>query len=496
MARRKRKAKTTAPRTAPAKKTGTPSATRAHKRGTEAKTGRKKPVRRAARFAAVALDPTIDNLQKIETIVVLMLENRSFDHMLGYLKLDAHREDIDGLTPGLANSDGSSRYEIHHLTSTEFHDNQDPCHSGSCVAQQLTDHNGGFVKNYVETHPDDPDRGLVMGYYNGGDLPVYDHLASEFAVCDRWFSSVAGATWPNRLYALAGRANRSKDNPPHYPWYNLQSFVRHLDRRKISWGWYGDGYYIGQHVITLRFADGNYRWGGNFAEMDDFYNQASAGMLPSVCWIDPIFIDLASAPAANDDHPPGDVRHGQELVLKIYHALTRGPQWGKMMFVIVYDEHGGLYDHVAPITVEDNDPNFRGTGVRVPALVISPWVSRAHTEHTAFDHASLVKTILVRFCRRTDGSIPDMGKRVTAANHLGSLLTESVPRQPPATQSYQSAVDELARWRGDLLKAQLQPTELRARRRKELTEFQDGLAKAAERLAKTKAVFPRTGRTK
>jgi phospholipase C len=266
----------------------------------------------------------------------------------------------------------------------------------------------------------------------------------------------------------------------------LQSFVRNLDRRKISWGWYSDGYYFGQHVITLRFADGNYRWGGNFAEMDDFYNQASAGTLPSVCWIDPIFIDLTTASAANDDHPPGDVRHGQELVLKIYHALTRGPQWGKMMFVIVYDEHGGLYDHVPPIAVEDNDPNFRITGVRVPALVASPWVSRAHTEHTAFDHASLIKTILLRFCRRSDGSIPDMGKRVTTANHLGVLLTESMQRQAPEIQTYQWVVDELARWRGDLLRAQLRPTELRARRRKELTEFQDGLVKAAERLAKTK----------
>jgi phospholipase C len=425
-------------------------------------------------------------LQKIENIVVLMLENRSFDHMLGYLKLESHRQDIDGLVPGLANSDGSSRYEIHHLSSTEFHDNQDPCHSGSCVAEQLADNNGGFVNNYVETHPGDPDRGLVMGYYNGLDLPVYDHLAAEFAVCDRWFSSVPGATWPNRLYALTGRANKSKDNPPHYPWYYLQSFVRHLDRGKIPWGWYSDGYYFGQHVITLRFADANYRWGGNFAEMADFYSQAAAGTLPSVCWIDPIFVDLANASTANDDHPPGDVRHGQEFALKIYHALARGPQWSKTLLVIVYDEHGGLYDHVALVAAEDNDPNFRSTGLRVPALVVSPWLPRQHAEHAVFDHASLVKTILLRFCRRADGSIPDMGKRVTAANHLGSLLTEPVPRQAPDTDTYQSAIDELARWRGDLLKDQLRPTAVRARRRREPTDFQEGLMKAAQRAAATK----------
>ena len=208
----------------------------------------------AATLAGVTADPAADNLRKIDKIVVLMMENRSFDHMLGYLKLEGNRDDVEGLTPGLSNSDGQTVYSIHHLDHTALKSSQDPCHSGQCVDDQLQNNNGGFVKNYVDTHRNDPERDLVMGYYNQNELATYDYLAGEFVLCDHWFASVPGATWPNRLYAVTGRADVSKNNKT-IPIYNLPAFVRKLDAKKVSWDWYSDNFF----GSTLNLTDGRYR---------------------------------------------------------------------------------------------------------------------------------------------------------------------------------------------------------------------------------------------
>ena len=139
-------------------------------------------------------------LAKVEHIVVLMMENRSFDHMLGYLSLEGGREDVDGLKAGMANEYGGRSYPSHHLKRTAFLPVEDPDHSGEATSVQIA---GGAMSGFVDSfaaklaqrRASDHDPGLVMGYYNAGDLPVYDHLAAEFCVCDRWFCSVPGATW-------------------------------------------------------------------------------------------------------------------------------------------------------------------------------------------------------------------------------------------------------------------------------------------------------------
>jgi phospholipase C len=165
------------------------------------------------------------NLKKIDHIVVLMMENRSFDHVLGYLSLEEGRTEVDGLREGLANEHQGSSYPVHHLGTTVVAD--DPDHSARSVDLQIGDGKmDGFAASYAATLQSlgvaDGDPGPVMGYYNAADVPVYDHLAREFAICDRWFSSVPGATWPNRLYALCGRAAGSRDGHPHNlpPFYN------------------------------------------------------------------------------------------------------------------------------------------------------------------------------------------------------------------------------------------------------------------------------------
>ncbi len=440
-------------------------------------------VKRAARMRVVpvAADPTAANLQKIEHIVVLMMENRSFDHMLGYLRLEGGRTEIDGLTPGLANMHDGRSFPIRHLPTTILNDEQDPNHDEAGVREQLANGNGGFVSVYARTNPGDPDPGTVMGYHNAGDVPLYDHLAREFAVCDRWFSSVPGATWPNRLYAVTGRADGSKDNK-RVPLYNLPSVIRQLDAARVSWRWYAHERVLFSTMTTLKLTDGQYRLKGNHRKFNnDFLNDAKQGKLPAVSWIDPNFVDFGGQFESNDDHAPADVLAGQELALKIYHALVNSPQWPKTLFIITYDEHGGFYDHVSPPAAEDDNPAFRSYGVRVPALVVSPFTPRGAVSHTLYDHTSIIKSILLRFCRQPDGAIPDMGRRVTAANHLGDLLTETAPRPATPLAAYQNVVNQIADWHkkkfGDAIK--LAAGEFRPQK---LNDFQEGWLAAQKRL--------------
>ncbi|HEX2433082.1 MAG TPA: alkaline phosphatase family protein [Gaiellaceae bacterium] len=439
--------------------------------------------------APAAADPTLRNLSRIDHIVVLMLENRSFDHMLGYLKLEAGLP-VDGLERSMSNRHAGKTYRVHHLTSTKLTKEQDPGHGGADVREQLASGNGGFVSNYAKHNPKDPNPGTVMGYYNGTDLPVYDRLVREYAVCDRWFCSVPGATWPNRLYSVCGKAAGSKDNK-RQPLYAVPSFVRHLDRAKVSWRWYAHEY-----VATLRMIDDKYRLSlstTNFRYFDrrtaalgrSFLEHAAAGQLASVSWIDPNFVDfnLFGPAGSNDDHPPSDVKAGQKLALSLYTALASSPKWSKTLLVITYDEHGGFFDHVGPPAAKDDSPAFRSYGPRVPALVISPWIPRGIVSSELYDHTSIIKTILLRFCRRADGSIPAMGARVANANHLGGLLTLRSARPKPSPASLEPLIKLTSQWHGDdfadklLTQAAGDPP-----REVELNELQEGYLKAKDKV--------------
>lgn len=440
----------------------------------------------AVTFTTVAPDPTLDNLKKIEHIVVLVMENRSFDHMLGYLKLEGSRPEVDGLTAGMSNESGGKTFPVHLLQKTSFEKGQDPCHEGDCVDEQLNEHNGGFVKNYAAHHKKDPDPGLVMGFYNGSSLPVYDHLVRNFCICDRWFCSVRGATWPNRLYAVTGRAAGSRDNKT-VPVYDIPSFVRHLDAKKVAWRWYSHDF------ATLRLTDGKFRVGRakNFAFFDQrtlfgdtsFLEDAASGNLAPVSWIDPFFGHLNRS-KQNDDHPPADVMAGQELALKLYNAVVTGPKWKKTLLVIIYDEHGGLFDHVEPPTADDDSPAFRKYGVRVPAFVVSPFVERSKLSSTVFDHTSIIKTILLKFCRRADGSIPDMGARVRNANHLGGLLTLDVAREATPVSAFQHLIDRVAQWRSETFKGNMLALASNVLEEPTNNELQEGMEAARKYLRK------------
>jgi phospholipase C len=431
---------------------------------------------------AVGPEEALKRLGSVKHIVVLMMENRSFDQMLGFLEKEGL--EVDGLGPGKAKTNYDADKEPY--DSFEWGPGEtapdpppghkpkilDPCHSPSCVKAQLKKGNTGFVKNFAETRKDEhgnpvkltPDFLKVpMGHFGPQHLPVYRHLAHNFCVCDKWHSSIPGDTWPNRLYSLAGREGPSIGHKPGLlsellkdikglplaggiagaPIFEVEAFTRQL--HDSQWRWYS------HDPATLRAADKLYRdfrhiKRDNFAYFnrkklsletqaleaaivshDSFLDDAAKGELRDVSWIDPNFIDLSVLdPNSNDDHPPSDVKAGQALVLEIYEALASSPNWEDTVFVIVYDEHGGFYDHVAPPKVDD-ESGYPTLGVRVPAMVIGPRVQNFAC-HEAFEHTSLIATILRRFAASPEHALSSMPKRVQSAPHLGILL-EAEPRE-------------------------------------------------------------------
>lgn len=381
------------------------------------------------------------SLDKIDHIVVLMLENRSFDHLLGYLSHPNEgrlRPDVDGLKGNETNTYTDNQGVEKTVRSARMASpimNGDPHHDWNSVKTQLDNNNGGFVQNYF-TEVNNPDP--IMHYFNGEDVPVFDHLAREFTICDRWFCSIPGPTQPNRAYALAGTSESIKDNFTAKQlltgsgWSAPTIFEVLPDT--VSWRIYS------HDIAGLRFFKKfRTKWVEQIDKIDKFFEHAEAGSLAQVTWIDPDFGITVYPGPPNDDHPPHDMRHTQNLVSSVYNALLASPQWSKTLLVITYDEHGGFYDHVSPrqFTPVDSDPEFEQYGPRVPAFLVSPWVAPGVAYGSAtnglpasevvFDHTSILRTILRRFCAVGD-DVPNMTARVDAANDLSALLTRQQPR--------------------------------------------------------------------
>ena len=407
----------------------------------------------------MANDDPPDGLRQIKHIVVVMMENRSFDMMLGHLSLDG-MADVDGLTgpdvnfnvdPNgnkipLTEFDADAQKVQRHGEALEKQ--LDPDHSKHGVQIQLGNGYGdkpmgGFVKAFIDSRkPEDnvtPDLWMVpMGYYTAKDLPTYDFLAHHFCVCDAWHASVPGDTWPNRLYSLAGREgekvhpsllDRLKHLAPgaikaleNAPIYDVAAFTHHLE--DSQWRWYS------HDPATLRAADGHYRRAASCATTsasltarssdflteagealivghDSFLDDAAKGQLRDVSWIDPNFIDLKRPRPQLQRRPSAD-RHPRRAGVRargLRSAVTQ-PAWDDTLLVVVYDEHGGFYDHVSPPAVHD-DSGYKTLGVRVPALIVGPRVKQ-FVCHQTFDHTSLIKTILTRFAEASRrGDRPD-----------------------------------------------------------------------------------------
>lgn len=364
-------------------------------------------------------------LAGIDTFVVLMMENRSFDHFLGSLSLAEGRA-VKGLT-GFESNLSPEGEPISPFVLDDFTP-EDPPHGWDSVHRQW---NEGAMDNFVKEHAG-PSQNQVMGYHTRGQLPTIYQLADAFAVCDAWHCSVLGPTWPNRYYLHGGTSMGKTSNDPVVGFTSIFNLLK--DANVPSRTYFHD----------LPFQGGYFNF-DNLSPVEQFFQDAASGTLPAFTMLEPKF----SGADANDDHPDHDVQLGQALIASVYSALTASPQWGRCLFVVTYDEHGGFFDHVPPPPADDERAEFRRHGIRVPAIVAGPMVKAGATVSHLLEHTSVLATLGKRF------GIPPVNQRVAAANDLsvcidpaiaaGLIQPMSAPRIAPVTVSLSKLAAKMAR---------------------------------------------------
>lgn len=357
-------------------------------------------------------------LAGIDAVVVLMMENRSFDHYLGMLSQDGRypgRKRPDGLSGSESNPDGKGN--LIKVSKLLNYEPKDPPHGwDSCHTQFGGGKNDGFVKEHIARHGDKygPE---VMGYHDRSQLPYYYALADHFTVCDRWFASVMGPTWPNRFYLHAGSSGGKKDNSP-FAIGGPTTLWEKLKQRSLL----GKNYIVGPAAWYWGGYPGKLLSLNPTAKIDEFFKDCKNGTLPPFSIIDPDYL-------TNDDHPSHNIQLGQALIATLVTAVMQSPQWSRTLFVITYDEHGGFYDHVAPPKLPDDNPDFAQVGFRVPTLLIGPTVRQGFVDSTVYDHTSVGATLRTRF------GIEATSKRMLAAADLSAAIDPRLakhPAPPPA----------------------------------------------------------------
>jgi phospholipase C len=306
----------------------------------------------------------------IEHVVVLMMENRSFDHFLGWLP------GADGMQAGLTYID---RYRVphdtHHLTVTSSCGFQDPDHSYEGGRIELND---GRCNGWLRAGLNDT---MSIGYYEQADLQFLGQAAADWTTCDRYFAAVMAETYPNRFYMHCAQTDRLHNN-------NSISTMTTIWDRLAAAGVSGTYYYSD---VPFAILLGSHK-PATVAQYPQFLLDAAAGTLPAVSFLDPRFED-EDAGTSNDDHPHADIRAGEDFMNQVYDALRTGPDWASTVFVITYDEWGGFFEHVAPGHAADVARKTSLRGFRVPAVVISPFARRNHVAHQTLDHTSILRMI-------------------------------------------------------------------------------------------------------
>ncbi|XP_030542360.1 non-specific phospholipase C6 [Rhodamnia argentea] len=352
--------------------------------------------------------------QPIKTIVVLVLENRSFDHMLGWMKRTIN-PNINGVTGRECNPVSTNKTDPEMICFTddaEFVD-PDPGHSFEAVQQQVFGSGTvptmtGFVEQALSMSQNLSE--TVMKGFRPESVPVYAALVSEFAVFDRWFSSIPGPTQPNRLFVYSATSHGSTSNVKKLlaKGFPQKTIFDSLHENGMNFGIYYQNIPNTLFYRNLR----KLKYIFKFHQYDlKFKRDARDGKLPSLTVIEPRYFDLKGMPA-NDDHPSHDVANGQKLIKEVYETLRGSPQWNETLLIITYDEHGGFYDHVETpyINVPNPDGNtgpspyffkFDRLGVRVPTVMVSPWIKKGTVisgpkgpaPNSEFEHSSIPATI-------------------------------------------------------------------------------------------------------
>jgi phospholipase C len=374
----------------------------------------------------------------ITTYVYLMLENRTYDHVLGARAFDGLPG--DGLRAGMTQTDVNGAEVPLFIPNPLEECALDPPHSWEASHAQWN--NGamdGFLRAHQMEHASTTAREPLQ-YLTRTEVPITWALADAYTSCDRWFASVMGPTFPNRAYWHLGTSlgldNNAAVTAAIAAGVPRPTIYNRLEAAQVDWAFYYGSYPVG----SLLAAAGPYqldvgpndgtgrirRFGDERGGLGQFFSDAAAGKLPAVTYIDPAF-DM------NDDHPPVHPILAQQLIASIYTALAKSPQWKNVMFVITYDEHGGFYDHVPPPTTIDDTldqfgvPGFQQLGFRVPALVMGPYAKRGYVSSVQYDHTSALKHLQNAF------DLEPLNLRVDAANDLTDCIDlDRLERGEPA----------------------------------------------------------------
>ncbi len=357
-------------------------------------------------------------LDKLEHIVVLMMENRSFDHMLGSLK--AVNPKIDGIVDAdpFSNPDAANNpVKPQPKAAFQAQLQPDPDHHFPAVDLQIyggdkSDNRKpnmqGFVKSYFNQRRDAAHSQMIMYYFPKEKLPVLTTLALEFAVFNRWFASIPGPTICNRAFAHYGTSFGRVDLNPIYPPETIKSIYTRLigasPKRTAK------VYYYDTTSSTMEVANLLQNQPELFGTYSQFLKDCEKGNLPSYSFVEPNYSDHetdSGEEVANDQHPDHNMQAGEMFIASIYQAIKNNPDlWETTALFITYDEHGGIFDHVPPPDCPKDqftaDGNATGTGVpfhfdrlgvRVPSILISPWIPKGSVVDRVFDHASIPATI-------------------------------------------------------------------------------------------------------
>jgi len=338
----------------------------------------------------------------IDTVVVVMMENRSFDHYFGWLAADQafleNGRSLYGASFSVAGDQrqtfrtptGADRQTVHWL-GVEDQSNPwrgcgfaDPGHGWEQGRVQRDD---GFL---AEGSGNDE---FALGYYRADDLPFHTRLARRFTTFDHWHASVLGPTFPNREYLHSGQSGGHKTNylpfdEGGFEWPTIWDRFRSANVPARY-------YYLDLPTVLL--------WGERMMSLaspvDDFFTDAAAGELANVVFLDPAFI----GDGRTDDHPHADIRAGQRFLRDVFRAFVESPHWERGAFILTYDEWGGFFDHVAPPELpderssDDDQENFAQAGFRVPSLIASPYARPGFVDHTVMDHTSVLRFLEWRF---------------------------------------------------------------------------------------------------
>jgi phospholipase C len=322
------------------------------------------------RLARAAAASSPKGLAALKHVVVLTMENRSFDHLLGWVP------GANGKQAGLTYTDRNGVAHGTYPLAPDFQGcgHPDPDHEVSGATAEYD--NGamdGFLRSASDTY--------ALGYYTQADLPFLGQAAPAWTVCDNYFAAFLGPTFPNRKFMHSAQTDRADDAilPTVLP-----TIWDRLAARRLR----GRYYFHNAPFLAL--------WGSRYTAITrpyaQFLRDCRTGNLPEVAYVDPLFT-LPHLDTGGDDHPHSDIRAGESAMNEIYNAVTRSPAWSSTLLVVTFDEWGGFFDHVPPPPAPDQSLR----GLRVPTLLISPFARRGYVDHHVYDHASILKLIETRW---------------------------------------------------------------------------------------------------